>query len=53
MYVCFIVNCPQEDSFVCGRDWPKSYCTRFYNVPDECPYMCGKCKGMYISPKFF
>lgn len=42
---CEELNCPAEDAFVCGRDWPQSYCERFYNVPDECPYMCGRCKG--------
>ncbi|XP_052761250.1 uncharacterized protein LOC128203751 [Mya arenaria] len=42
---CEQLNCPASDSFVCGRDWPPTYCTRYNNVPAECPYMCGICGG--------
>ncbi|XP_045161356.2 uncharacterized protein LOC123526325 [Mercenaria mercenaria] len=40
---CEIIDCPVSDNWICGRDWPPSYCERFYNVPEECPYMCGIC----------
>lgn len=42
---CDELQCPAEDNWLCGRDWPRSYCDRYYNVPWECPYMCGLCKG--------
>ncbi|XP_052213296.1 uncharacterized protein LOC127832106 [Dreissena polymorpha] len=42
---CERVDCPARDAWVCGRDWPASYCNLFYNVPEECPHMCGLCPG--------
>ena len=37
------VQCPVEDQWYCGSQWPEAYCEQFTNVPQECPYMCGVC----------
>ncbi|XP_033724789.1 uncharacterized protein LOC117314794 [Pecten maximus] len=42
---CDKLVCPAKDKWICRRDWPESYCKRFTNVPEECPYMCGICKS--------
>ncbi|XP_060073743.1 uncharacterized protein LOC132553510 [Ylistrum balloti] len=42
---CEQLICPAKDKWICRRDWPQSYCTRYTNVPEECPYMCGLCKS--------
>merc|ERR1711879_927512 len=36
-------DCPKYDGYPCGGQFPPSYCTKYTNVPDTCPYMCGKC----------
>ncbi|KAL5014560.1 hypothetical protein ScPMuIL_008830 [Solemya velum] len=41
---CEQLNCPEQDAWVCGRDWPADYCDAYYNVRWVCPYMCGTCK---------
>ncbi|KAK7483744.1 hypothetical protein BaRGS_00024960 [Batillaria attramentaria] len=43
--VCQTLQCPEEDPWYCGSQWPESYCTEFANVPLECPYMCGSCSA--------
>ncbi|KAL4221659.1 Cysteine-rich secretory protein 3 [Mactra antiquata] len=40
---CEILNCPVNDNWICGRDWPPSHCDVYVNVPEQCPYMCGIC----------
>ncbi len=43
--VLFVVTCPKaEDNWYCDQ-YPDSYCTRYSNVPGDCPYKCGLCGG--------
>ncbi|CAG2237821.1 unnamed protein product [Mytilus edulis] len=35
-------KCPAQDAAHC-KWWPKSHCRTYYNVPQECPRMCGIC----------
>ncbi|ESO95763.1 hypothetical protein LOTGIDRAFT_89386, partial [Lottia gigantea] len=41
---CDQLNCPAEDGQFCRTQWPPEYCSKFSNVPTDCPYMCGLCK---------
>ena len=43
------VDCPAEDGWICGRDWPLSFCDIYSNVKEECPNMCGICSGTSID----
>ncbi|KAK3576188.1 hypothetical protein CHS0354_001207 [Potamilus streckersoni] len=43
--MCELLDCPVEDQWICGRDWPTEHCNIYYNVPEVCPHMCGLCKG--------
>ena len=39
-------ECPVVDPWPCGTQWLPSYCEQYYNVPDTCLIMCGKCPGI-------
>ena len=43
----FLVDCPAEDVWVCGKTWTPDLCDghQYANIPYDCPYMCGKCKA--------
>jgi len=44
--LCETANCGSDPSH-CGKaqpyGYPKSFCTKYSNVPNECPKMCGIC----------
>ncbi|XP_076462294.1 uncharacterized protein LOC143294728 [Babylonia areolata] len=44
--VCQTLQCPAEDAWYCGSQWPEVYCQRFTNVPQECPFMCNVCSSL-------
>lgn len=43
---CDTANCGADPSY-CGKNqpygYPKSFCSKYSNVPNECPKMCGIC----------
>ncbi|GFS17962.1 cysteine-rich venom protein [Elysia marginata] len=40
---CTELDCPTQDKWNCGTRLPPSYCTKYSNIPFDCPYMCGVC----------
>ncbi|KAL3861104.1 hypothetical protein ACJMK2_007176 [Sinanodonta woodiana] len=48
---CELLDCPVEDQWMCGQDWTAEYCSIYYNVPEECPHMCGLCKAGGVGGK--
>ena len=41
----FSVNCPEHDKSYCGTDnLIAENCSKYSNLPQLCPYMCGVCK---------
>jgi len=40
---CETVTCPATDPGQCGTSYPVEYCTKYSNVPADCPFMCGLC----------
>ncbi|RUS87849.1 hypothetical protein EGW08_004382 [Elysia chlorotica] len=38
---CSELVCPESDVWYCDN---KDSCEKYWNIPFECPYMCGKCK---------
>jgi len=41
--LCDQKNCPAKDGDGCGVWFNAGMCDIYYNVPEECPHMCGLC----------
>ncbi|KAK3087233.1 hypothetical protein FSP39_003405, partial [Pinctada imbricata] len=39
---CENKDCSKKEPYSCSV-WPRSYCDKYYNVPEECPVLCGIC----------
>ena len=43
------MTCPPHDRHICGKPqpdgFPQSMCATYDNVKEDCPFMCGICKG--------
>ena len=51
VYLFYIAQCPVNGDPAFCQFWPRPYCSRYYNVIEECPYMCGICKRDSLNNK--
>ena len=45
-------KCPAVDPYPCGTEWPKSYCTKYSNVPEKCLILCDICPDICPGMKY-